>query len=596
MYYSDDFVENVRSSNDIVDVISAYVKLQKKGASYFGLCPFHNEKTPSFSVSRDKQMYYCFGCGAGGNVFTFLMQYENYSFQEALTQLAERAGINMPEGDDTPFAREKESKRQLLFEINKEAARYYVALLYSERGKVGHEYFLRRGLDADTMKNFGLGYADKYSDDLYKYLKQKGYKDDVLTESGLFIYDEKRGMSDKFWNRVMFPIMDINSKVIAFGGRVMGDGKPKYLNSPETEIFDKSRNLYGLTTAKRARGKSIILCEGYMDVIALHQAGFTNAVASLGTSLTTGQITLLKRYAEKVYLVYDSDNAGVKAVMRALPMLRQAALDAKVVNLAPYKDPDELIRSDGVETFQKRLDTAENGFLFSLGITERDYDMTSPEGKTRFIRRAASELLSFTDEIERSYYIEAVAERYRLSKNDLRSLVAKEAMKGMPSLPGISAETRSNTGRQNRKQEDGIIRAQKLLLTWLIEKPELFLTISKYIYPENFTNELYRIVAELLYEQESAGEVNPARIISRFTDEKEQQEAASLFHARLADGEIVSNDEKILKETIIKVKRASVDAMSKNLDPTDISGMQHLISSRKALENLEKLHIATDTQ
>jgi len=591
LYYSDDFIEKVRSSNDIVDVISAYIKLQKKGNSYFGLCPFHNEKTPSFSVSRDKQMYYCFGCGAGGNVFTFLMQYENYSFQESLSHLAERAGIPMPQGEDSREERRIADRRQTLFAVNREAARYYCALLYSGRGKAGLDYFKRRGLDAETLKSFGLGYSDKYSDDLYRYLKQKGYQDEILNASGLFTFSEKHGMSDKFWNRVMFPIMDINNKVIAFGGRVLGDAKPKYLNSPETEIFDKSRNLYGLNTARKARGKSLILCEGYMDVIALHQGGFTSAVASLGTSLTTGQTTLLRHYAEQIYLVYDSDGAGVRAVMRALPMLRQAGLDARVVRLTPYKDPDEIIRTDGPDAFRKRMEEAENGFLFSLSVLEQEYDMASPEGRTRFIHRAASELLTFTEEIERSNYIEAVAGKYHIAAGDLRKLVASEAMKGMPNMP---QEVKPLPRRQEKAAEDGVVQAQKLLLTWLIEKPELFRTVSKFIGPDDFTTELYRKAAGLVYEQAKNGKINPAGVISHFTDEKDQKEAASLFHARLPDEGSRREDEKAVKETIIRVKRAGIDAMSASLDPDDIAGMQKLIAGRKALENLEKLHLAID--
>ena len=281
MYYSEDLIEEIRMKNDIVDVISGYVRLQKKGSSYFGLCPFHNEKSPSFSVSRQKQMYYCFGCGAGGNVFTFLMEYENYTFVEAVQFLAQRAGVELPKMEYSREAKERADLKSLLLEINKMAARYFYVQLKAEQGRIGYTYLRERGLSEETIKAFGLGYSNKYSDDLYKFLRSKGYKEEQIRQAGLISTDERHGVYDKFWNRVMFPIMDVNSRVIGFGGRVMGDGKPKYLNSPETPIFDKSRNLYGLHRARSTKKTYFLLCEGYMDVIALHQAGFTNAVASL---------------------------------------------------------------------------------------------------------------------------------------------------------------------------------------------------------------------------------------------------------------------------------------------------------------------------
>ena len=335
MRYSDDLIEEVRMKNDIVEVISGYVKLTRKGSSYFGLCPFHNEKSPSFSVSPGKQMYYCFGCGAGGNVFTFLMEYENYTFVEALKHLAERAGIELPQMEYSREAREQADMKARLLEINKQAAKFYYYQLHTSKGDQGLAYLKDRGLSDETIRKFGLGYSDKYGNTLYQYLKSKGYSDELLRQSGLFLTDEVHGMQDKFWNRVMYPIMDVNSRVIGFGGRVMGDGKPKYLNSPETKIFDKSRNLYGLNAARSSRKKNLIICEGYMDVISMHQAGFTNAVASLGTALTSLQAGLMKRYTDEVLIIYDSDEAGVKAALRAIPMLEGVGLNTKVVNLRP---------------------------------------------------------------------------------------------------------------------------------------------------------------------------------------------------------------------------------------------------------------------
>ena len=334
MFYPEDIVEEVRTKNDIVDIVSGYVKLQKKGSNYFGLCPFHNEKSPSFSVSPSKQMYYCFGCGAGGNAITFLMEYENYSFPEALQVLADRAGVELPKEEMTKEARAQADLRATLLEINKLAANYFYYQLKQPQGKLGYDYLTGRKLSDATILHFGLGFANKTSDDLYRYLKSKGYKDEILKETGL-VSIEERGTHDKFWNRVMFPIMDVNNRVIGFGGRVMGDGTPKYLNSPETRLFDKSRNLYGLNYARSSRKKYMLICEGYMDVIAMHQAGFTNAVASLGTAFTSQHAMLIKRYTDQVILTYDSDGAGVKAALRAIPILKEVGISCKVLKMKP---------------------------------------------------------------------------------------------------------------------------------------------------------------------------------------------------------------------------------------------------------------------
>ena len=428
MRYSDDIIEEVRMKNDIVDVISQYVKLTRKGSSYFGLCPFHNEKTPSFSVTPSKQMYYCFGCGAGGNVYNFIMEYENYSFGEALSHLADRAGVELPKIEYSREAREKAEQRAALLEINKLAAQYFYYQLRREGGKTAYGYLTGRGLSEETIRKFGLGYSDKYSDDLYKYLKGKGYSDELLRESGLFNVDERRGMYDKFWNRVIFPIMDVNNRVIGFGGRVMGDGEPKYLNSPETKLFDKSRNLYGLNFVHGKQSEGMIICEGYMDVISLHQAGFTNAVASLGTALTAGHAALIKRYVNEVYLTYDSDEAGTKAALRAAPILREAGVTTRVIRMEPYKDPDEFIKNLGAEAFEERIRKARNSFMFGLEMLEKGYDLNAPEGKTEFLREAARRLARFEEEIERDNYIEAVAKTYHGGYVELMKLVVKVAV------------------------------------------------------------------------------------------------------------------------------------------------------------------------
>lgn len=587
MYYSDEIIEEVRSRNDIVDVISSYVKLQKKGSSYFGLCPFHNEKSPSFSVSRGKQMYYCFGCGAGGNVFTFLMEYENYTFQEALKYLADKAGVELPQTEYSAQAKERADLKAILLEINKIAAQYFYVQLKSSKGKAGLSYLKRRELSDDTIKAFGLGYSNKYSDDLYRYLKERGYKDEMIAKAGLISIDERHGAHDKFWNRVMFPIMDVNSRVIGFGGRVMGDAKPKYLNSPETLIFDKSRNLYGLNRARSTRKPYFLLCEGYMDVISLHQAGFTNAVASLGTALTPGHASLIKRYVKEVYLTYDSDEAGTKAALRAIPILKDVGITAKIIRMEPYKDPDEFIKNLGAEAFEERIGRARNGFMFSLEVLERDYDMHSPEGKTDFMREVARRLGEFEEEIERNNYIEAVAQAYHVGYEELRKLVVKTAVQ-----QGLAKPVSRPKQTRKEKKEDGNITSQKVLLTWLIEDENIFSKICKYISPEDFTGDIYRTVASILYEQYEKQQVNPAQIMNHFTDEEEHREVASLFHTKIKELTTLGEQEKALKETIIRVKNHSIEEAARNLAPTDIAGLQRLMEAKRQLQDLEKLHIS----
>ena len=592
MYYPEELVEEVRARNDIVDVISGYVTLKKKGSNYWGCCPFHNEKTPSFSVSSNKQMYYCFGCHASGNVYTFLMKYENDTFPEAVKILADRAGVKLPEVEETPEQKKKAGKRMRLLEVNKEAARYFYYMLRSPHGEVGMRYLTERKLTDETMHHFGLGYAGKNGEQVVQYLRKKGFTDEEIKDSGLAMFSEQRGLRSQFWNRVMFPIQDINHRVIGFGGRVMGDGEPKYLNSPETMIFDKRRNLYGLNFARTARTGNIILCEGYMDVIAMHQAGFTQAVASLGTAFTVEQANLLHRYAENILLAYDSDGAGTKAALRGIGILREAGLTGKVINMRPYKDPDEFIKALGAEEYQKRIDAAENSFMFEIRILEQKYDMKDPEGKTAFQTEVAKKLLDFTTELERNNYMEAVADKYHMSFEALRNLVNQLGTQG--GLVKERTPLKSGLNEKKHKKEDGMKQSQKLLLTWLIEYDNLYDKIKDIITPEDFTEDIFRKVAELLYEQKKSGTVNPAQIISLFAEEEEQREVAELFHARIHEVDSAAERDKALKETILRVKDNSISYRSAHLEPTDMQGLQQLVADKRTLQNMEKMHISID--
>ena len=590
MLYPQEVIEEVRARNDIVDVISGYVRLQKKGASYFGLCPFHNEKSPSFSVSQGKQMYYCFGCGAGGNVITFIQQYENAGFQEAVKMLAERAGVKLPEAEYSEEVKRRESHRAKLLAVNKEAAKYFYYQLRAPQGKQGLAYLKNRQLSDETIHRFGLGFANKTSDDLARYLRGKGFPDDVIKEAGLASFDERYGLHDKFWNRVIFPIQDSNHRVIGFGGRVMGDGTPKYLNSQETPVFDKSKNLYGLNFARSSRKNQFILCEGYMDVIAMHQAGFTQAVASLGTAFTVGQALLLKRYAEEVLLAYDSDGAGVKAALRAIGILREAGLTGRVLSFAPCKDPDEFIGTEGAEAFEKRLAEAENSFFFEIRILSQEFDLKDPAGKTKFHREIAKKLCGFSEEAERANYMEAIAEKYHIGHENLRKLVSAEAARtGL-----VRPVERPKSGIQSKKMpEDNGKKLQRLLITWLVERPEIYPKIKKYIATEDFTEELYREVARKLFEELEEGKADPAGLVDLFPEADKQNEVAKLFHTSIGKLENKSDAERALHDIVCGVKRNSYEYYSQR-SGTDISALNQVIAGKKVLEELNKMHISLD--
>lgn len=578
--YSSEVIEEVVSRNDIVDVISGYIKLKKSGSSYVGLCPFHNEKSPSFSVSGTKQMYHCFGCGVGGNVITFVMEYENYTFPEAVKMLADRAGIALPvmeySGEDR---RERDIKTKLL-EINKIAATFYYHQLKSPAGQSGLDYLKKRQLSDKTINTFGLGYAPQLTGDLYRMLKEKGYDDEHLKESGLFTYE--KGIREKFWNRVIFPIMDINNKVIGFGGRVMGDGKPKYLNSPETKLFDKSKNLYGLNVARSSRKNNLIICEGYMDVISMHQAGFNQAVASLGTALTPGHARLMKRYTDNVLITYDSDEAGVKAALRAIPILKEAGLSTKVINMRPYKDPDEFIKALGTEAFQERIDKAENSFMYEIGIIEKNYNRSDPESETAFEREVANKLVQFSEKLERDNYMKAVCRQFMIPEDGMREMVIRIGSQG-----GIIPRQTQPVRRMEparKKKEDGIRQAEKILLTWMIEDGDIYDKVSEYIQPDDFIDPLFKDVASKVYEQYETGSVNPAAIIGSYSDGDMHSEIAAMFSAELSESLSKSEREKTLNDTVLRVKKSSLDYKLEHA--ADAKTMQDIIGRQMKLNNI----------
>lgn len=591
MRYSDDIIEEVRSRNDIVDVIGGYVALNQRGNSISACCPFHHEKTPSFHVSREKQIYHCFGCGVGGNVFTFIMEYENYSFPEAIKLLAERGGVELPEIQMSEEDKSKENYKVMLKEMNKTAAAYFHYLLTkTDHGAKAREYLAKRGYTEETINRFGMGYADIYQDDLYKYLKNKGYTDAQMAKSGLVDISEAKGGTDKFWNRVMVPILDINGKVIAFGGRVLGDGKPKYINTQETAVFEKNRNLFALNIAKRSKRRGIIICEGYMDVIAMHQAGFDNAVASLGTAFTIGQATLLKRYTDEVYLAYDSDGAGTSANLKAIDILREVGITTRVINMAPCKDPDEFILTNGVDAFEERISNAITGIVFEVDVISRDYRLDDPEDKIKFIKNVALRLSKIDEPVVRHSYIEAIAKKYDVDKDDLKRMVtaygtATSASKSSTNTYGTSGQNATTrTVSEKSKAED--YKPQSLLLSWMVGMPELFDTLKDVITEDDFTDEDYKTIAHMLFEQyKNTGKVSAAAIVNVFDDVEKQHLVAEILQTELPFDTTIEEKEKALNDVVIKTKQQRIDYEAGNC-AGDLSKIQQLIGMKTQLAGL----------
>ena len=591
MYYDDDTIEQVRSSNDIVDVVSTYVQLKRRGANYVGLCPFHNEKTGSFSVNRNMQIFKCFGCGVSGNVFGFIERTENISFPEAVEYLAKRAGITLPEKKNDGYDSSKRNIKERIALINKEAATYYYRMLRSKEGHSAYEYLKKRGLSDETINNFGLGFAGRYSDGLYKYMKSLGHSDEELATSGLFSISEK-GVYDKFWDRVIFPIMDQRGRVIAFGGRIMSkaENAPKYLNSPETELFLKSENLYGLHLAKKTKEKFFLLAEGYMDVIALHQAGFDNAVASLGTSLTERQANRIKGYTESVVITYDSDGAGRKAALRAIPILKNVGLSVKVLNMKPYKDPDEFICAIGADEYRKRIETAVNGFDFEAGVLEESHDMDDPDSKTQFDHRIAETIAKIDDPMARHNHIESAARKYNIDPVELKREVNRI---------GAALKVRENNEREKErakatreiKPETAMKHTEYMLLNMLVSNKNAYRATKGILEKDDFSGDVeQRIFEYLTNDYERTGATVGARIVEKFETADEQKKVADILMTS-GDFDESSDEERRMAfaDFVTGVKKAAIerkvgDAMNKG----DGAALIELLKIEDGLENLRK--------
>ena len=464
-----EFIDELVARSDIVDVVSDYVSLSPKGGSYWGLCPFHGEKTASFHVLPDRQLYHCFGCGKGGGVVSFVMELENLPYLDALRLLAKRAGMEFPEGDLDESGRRRRAR---LLQLNKEAARYFHSQLHSPAGREGLEYLRGRGLSKGIMTRFGLGFAPESWDSLTKAMTDKGFAKGDLLDAGLAVSGKKGGVYDRFRNRVMFPIIDLRGDVIGFGGRVLGDGTPKYLNSPDTPVFNKSRNLFALNLAKTTKLGRIVLTEGYMDTISLYQAGFDCAVASLGTALTADHAKLLSRFTKEVVICYDADAAGVQAANRAIPMLEKTGLKVRVLRVNGAKDPDEFIRKYGPDAFARLLDQSETYVEYNLGQLQSKYDLTDPVQKTEFARAAAEMLAGLDSPVEREVYAGQLSELTGVGKTALlqeiqrsrnqrmRSAKRKQARRDMTPVTQVQPKARQMRYENPRsaRAEEGILR------------------------------------------------------------------------------------------------------------------------------------------
>ncbi|WP_276981441.1 DNA primase [Johnsonella ignava] len=636
MKYSQDIVEEVLARTDIVDVISSYIKIQKRGADYKGLCPFHTEKTPSFSVSPSKQIFHCFGCGKGGNAISFVMQYENYTFTEAFTLLAQRAGISPDNSFIEDEHRRKRDYKSLLLNINREAALFFYNNLKSQKGINALNYLKNRGLTISDITKFGLGFADSSGSSLYNHLKEKGYDDTQLKDSGLVNFNDK-GIRDRFWNRIIFPIMAANRGVIGFGGRVMGEGLPKYINSPETGIFDKSRNLYGLNFAKNTKQTFMLVCEGYMDLIALQQAGFINSVATLGTALTQGHALMLKRYVKKVVLTYDSDEAGIKAALRAGSVLRNEGFMVNILDMKPYKDPDEFIKGLGAQEFANRIKEAKNSFLWEINLLKNDFDMSDPQMQTEFYKSIASKLCDFEEGLERDNYIKAICREHVILYDEMKKLVleidARRKM-GLERMPVKKSDSSSNnnsktgflingskeakndlmrgafnnklyeisrrSGTDVQKNADNVVQSrmlkkraadrefsllsnQKLLLSCMANNTfDMFEKILKHITPSDFTNDFYRELAEDIVRMRTDDDVSAALIVNRYAqDEEKQKEASEILINNFNEDTKEEELKKAVSESILKLKLYRLENDCKNT--TDINKLQDMMIEQNSL-------------
>lgn len=597
-YVSDDLFNEICMANDIIDYASSFMTIKKNGKNYMACCPFHNEKTPSFSIDRDKQLFHCFGCGASGNFVQLVMRLEGLDYKDALGQLAERANIKIPEtGRRESDAMTK--KKDSILEMNKIAARFfYDSLMDPEVGREARAYFANRKLSKETIIKFGLGYSPNSTDALLKVLRDKGYTDEAIVEAGLAVMRNGKAI-DKYRNRVIFPIINVRGKVIGFGGRVMGPTEldngiklAKYLNSPQTVVYDKSSNVFALNIAKNSNDKSLILCEGYMDVISVHQAGIPNCIATLGTALTEPQTKLLMRYCNEILICYDMDEAGTKAALRAIDMISAAGGRSRVIRITGAKDPDEYISKYGVSGFKTAIEKAMPSTAFKLSLIRQKYDITDTDGKVRFVDEIAECLSKISDPVEVEAYIKKTAQETGISERAIFGKYTEHRTKAPKPRP----DTNSN---RNKKQVIDIINgekpkeervsvtvidAERKLLSVIAKSRRLCIRASELMEPDEFSNNIYITLATRMYDSAKAGNpIDEAVILNEFSGNTDYENiAAAVFF----NNEEYLDDYKTLYDLIYTIKHNKIEAkMARETDPGAIFDLikqkNKLITDRK---------------
>lgn len=588
---SDDLISEICSENDIIDYVSQYVQLKKSGRDYSGLCPFHHEKTPSFHVSQDKQLFHCFGCGASGNLVQFVMRTENLDFVDSLKLLADRAGIIIPE-DDTSFSNESHETKKRILEINKLSARFFFNMLKDELvGKKAREYFSERHISWKTVTAYGLGFAPESGNALMNYLLSKGFSAQQILEAGLTV--ERDGKyRDKFRNRVMFPIIDVRGNVIGFGGRIMNDVKeingykiPKYLNTAETPVFDKGRNLFSLNLAKNAKSTEIILCEGYMDVISVYQAGIKNIVATLGTAITENQAKLMMRYANEILICYDMDEAGTKAALRAIDIINGIGGKSRVIRLKGAKDPDEYINKNGMEKFKEAVRKATPSTEFRISLIKGRYDTTTTDGKVQFINDAVDILSTLKDPIEADAYMNKISEETEINKDAIiskyKEKTAKNSYKKIPTRQEFKKKIIQNpeNPKETIRVSNSLIGAEKRLIALMSQSKKLYKKVRDEFESEDFSTEVYRRLVKKIYEAFEEDKMPDEAMILNDFEGEDANEASAVFY----NLEIYSGDEAAVNDLIYTIKLEKLQLQINN--EKDLEKLDGLFKVRQELLN-----------
>ncbi len=576
--YSDELIDEIRSSNDIVDTISQYVQLKRSGRNFFGLCPFHKEKSPSFSVSPDKQIFHCFGCGVGGNVIHFISKIENLSFRETLEYLADRSGIELPKNEDYRF-NQRQALKEKVYEINEETARFYHENLYKFTSKQAQEYIKSRKLNNATLKSFMIGYSGNFNE-LYMFLKSKGFSDNEILESSLVNKNEKGQFIDRFRKRLMFPILDIRGKVIAFGGRVLDKSLPKYINSPENIVYSKGRNLFGMNIAKKVDLEKIIIVEGYMDAISLHQRGIHNVVASLGTALTEAQGRLLRKYAGQVIISYDSDSAGQAATLRGLEILKNLGCDVRILQMEGAKDPDEYVIKHGSGGFNLLVENAISLIEFKIKVLRNDFNLDNTNDKIRFLQEIAKILADVDSQIELEIYIDNLSREYKISKEAVYAEINKIKYENRKNKNIVDKKINTKNIIKNNIPEESIIRRENVILYLLLNSDNnRLIKIKENISISDFKYEINKQILEKIYQY-----IEQNKEIANILDSFEDQETINHITKIMADDYEIADIDKCIEDVINSYNKERLISRRNEI----LKKLEEKDNTKEEMANLEK--------